>query len=212
MEAIGETPTAAAVARAWRSPFAAGGARYRYFKRQIETDTVFLGVFRRTALERVGPFREDLDQHEDYELNHRIRLTGGRVLFSPDIPTRYWTRATWGSLVGQFFRYGRSKARVARILPGVLRPYHLVAPIFVIALPISLAAALTAGGRRAVGILAAGYIAADVVATLRVAELASPAEAARIMVAFPLMQTSWGAGFLYEIWEAINPVRRRAVG
>jgi len=203
MEAVGENPVAEAVARAWRSPFAAGGARYRYSKRQMETDTVFLGVFRRDALNRVGPFREDLDQHEDYELNHRIRLTGGRVLFSPDISTRYWTRSTWASLGAQFFRYGRSKARAARTLPGVVRPYHLAPPLLVLALPLAAAAMLSYRGRQGVGIAVAAYAAADIVATVGVATGASAPETARILMAFPMLQLSWGAGFLAGLSETL---------
>ncbi len=207
MGAVGETAVARAAARAWRSPFAAGGARYRYRKRQLDTDTVFLGVFRRTALDRVGPFREDLDQHEDYELNHRIRLSGGRVVFSPELSTRYWTRSDWGSLAAQFFRYGRAKARVARTLPGVVRPYHLIPPIFALTVPVAAVALLGKRGRKAVGILAAMYALTDLGAALGVAAGEPAPETARTMVAFPVMQLSWGAGFLVGLWES---VRRRA--
>lgn len=204
MEAVGENPIGEAVARAWRSPFAAGGARYRYSRRQMDTETVFLGVFRREALDRVGPFREDLDQHEDYELNHRIRLTGGRVVFSPEISTRYWTRSTWASLSAQFFRYGRSKARVARSLPGVVRPYHVAPPLLALSLPLAVAAMLSQRTRRGVGVGLAAYVAADVVASVSVAKGASGPETARVMVAFPVLQLSWGAGFLAGLWETIR--------
>ena len=80
--------TGRAIARAMRSPFGVGGARYRYSNRLEELPQVFPGTFRRSAFERVGLYDEAYPPHEDYELNHRIRQTGGHVLFSPDIPTQ----------------------------------------------------------------------------------------------------------------------------
>ncbi len=124
----GASVTGRAIARAMRSPFGVGGARYRYSTRVEELPTVFPGTFRRSAFERVGLYDEAYPPHEDYELNHRIRETGGRVLFSPDIPTRYWVRESIRGLATQYFRYGRSKVRVARASLGVIHPYHLVAP------------------------------------------------------------------------------------
>ena len=88
----GSTTTGRAIACAMRSPFGVGGARYRYSNRLEDLPTVFPGTFRRSAFERVGLYDEAYPPHEDYELNHRIRETGGRVLFSPDIPTRYYVR------------------------------------------------------------------------------------------------------------------------
>ena len=97
--------------------------------------TVFLGTFRRSAFERVGLFDEAYPPHEDYELNERIRSTGGRIIFSPAIRTRYHVRSGLRALGRQYYRYGRAKVRVARAFPGVVRPYHLVAPALVAGLP-----------------------------------------------------------------------------
>ena len=135
-----------AIARAMRSPFGVGGARYRYSTRVEELPMVFPGTFRRTAFERVGLYDEAYPPHEDYELNHRIRQTGGRVLFSPDIPTRYWVRESVPALARQYFRYGRSKVRVARASLGVIHPYHLAAPALVAAIPVAAALGFTQAG------------------------------------------------------------------
>ena len=40
-------------------------------------DTVYLGVFRREAIEAVGLFDESLVRNQDYELNYRLRRAGG---------------------------------------------------------------------------------------------------------------------------------------
>ena len=140
-DGVGQGATGRAIACAMRSPFGVGGARFRYSDQLEEVPTVFPGTFRRSAFERVGLFDEAYPPHEDYELNHRIRASGGRVLFSPDIPTRYHVRDSMPALARQYFRYGRAKVRVARSSPGVLRPYHLVAPTMVAAVPAAVLAA-----------------------------------------------------------------------
>jgi hypothetical protein len=42
-----------------------------------EAPTVYLGAFRRSALERVGGYDEGMVRAQDWEMNHRIRETGG---------------------------------------------------------------------------------------------------------------------------------------
>jgi len=196
MEGAGENATADAVARAMRSPFAAGGATYRYGREQREVETVFLGCYRRQALERVGEFNEAFPPHEDYELNRRIVRSGGRIVYSPDLPTRYWARATWARLARQYFRYGEAKARVAREFPDVVRPYHVVPPALVASLPLALLACATRPGRRAVGAAAVAYTAAALAASARVSEGATPATRVRLPLVFPVVHLAWGAGFI----------------
>jgi glycosyltransferase involved in cell wall biosynthesis len=144
----GRSVTGRAIACAMRSRFGVGGARFHYSERLEEVPTVFLGTFRRGALERVGLFDEAYPPHEDYELNHRIRSSGGRVLYSPEIRTLYHVRESIPTLARQYFLYGRAKVRVARSAIGVIRPYHVVAPAMVAAVPAMAAACLTRGGRR----------------------------------------------------------------
>jgi cellulose synthase/poly-beta-1,6-N-acetylglucosamine synthase-like glycosyltransferase len=194
MEGVGESVVAKAIALATASPFGMGGARYRYATTMMDTDTVFLGCFRRSALERVGPFNEALPIHEDYELNHRIRLSGGRIIFSPEIPTRYWVRESWTEVARQFFRYGRGKAQVARVTPGVLRPYHLAPPLLVAAMAIGIATAMTRT-RRPLLALVTTYAAGCTVAGLWAGRRARPQVQALVPVTLPVLHLSWGLGF-----------------
>lgn len=194
MEGVGESVVAQATALATASPFGMGGARYRYSRTMIETDTVFLGCFRRSALERVGPFNEALPPHEDYELNHRIRRSGGRIVFSPEIPTTYWVRDSWARLALQFFRYGRSKANVVRMTPGVLRPYQLAPPTLVATTAIAAAVALK-GTWRPLAALVAAYCGGCVAAGLWVGRGAPPKVQGTVPLTFPILHYSWGLGF-----------------
>jgi glycosyltransferase involved in cell wall biosynthesis len=207
MEAVGETLVASAVAYATGSPFGVGGARFHYADRMLDTDTVFLGCFRRSALDRVGEFNESYPPHEDYELNYRIRTTGGRVVFSPDVPTTYWARATWCSLARQYFRYGRAKMRVARHHPGVLRPHHLAAPALVAAVPLGLSVFVLGRGRGAVTLAGAMYAAACALMGWRASAGAPAAVRARVPVVFPVLHLCWGAGFWAGLMSPADPPR-----
>ena len=207
MDARGDTPFGEAVARATRSPFGIGGARFHYATRLTETDTVFLGCFRRSALDRAGLFDEQASPHEDYELNHRIRRTGGRIIFSPDLPVTYWTRATPAALLRQYFRYGRSKFRVARRAPGVVRPYHVVPPMFVLAS--AAAAVAVVAGHRAMPLTGALlYSTAAGIESLRVGRGAPAAALVLLPAVFPMLHLAWGAGFLAGAGELCVDVTR----
>ena len=201
-DGVGAGATGRAIARAMQSPFGVGGARFRYSTEAEEVATVFPGTFRRSAFERVGLFDEAYPPHEDYELNDRIRATGGRVLFSPDIPTRYYVRESLTALARQYFRYGRAKVRVARARPGVIRPYHLAAPALVAAVPASMLLAMTRRGRRIIVAGGAAYTAACVLAGLRAGSDQPIAVRVRLPGVFVILHVAWGSGFWVGVAEA----------
>lgn len=201
-DAIGEGASGRAIARAMTSPFGVGGARFRYSDHEEEMPTVFLGTFRRSVFERVGLFDEAYPPHEDYELNERIRGTGGRIVFSPHIRTRYYVRSGLQALGRQYFRYGRGKVRVGRANPSVVRPYHLVAPTLVAWLPVAAAMVLTGHGRR-VALAGLGVYAASCVIAGQLAGREERLDVrVRIPEAFAVMHVAWGAGFWAGVIEA----------
>jgi succinoglycan biosynthesis protein ExoA len=200
----GSSAIGRAIACAMRSPFGVGGARFRYSNRLEELPTVFPGTFRRSALERVGLYDEAYPPHEDYELNHRIRETGGRVLFSPDIPTRYHVRESMRALGRQYFRYGRSKVRVARASPGVIRPYQLAPPTLVALIPMTGLLARTRRGRRIAAVGATLYAAACVAAGFRASAGEATSVRVRVPLIFVVLHVAWGcrggAGRRHRWW------------
>jgi succinoglycan biosynthesis protein ExoA len=133
MAAEGVTPFEQAVAAAMSSRFGTGDARFHYGGEAGPVDTVYLGVFRRSALERVGGFDETLVRTQDAELNLRIRTTGGMVWFSPELRVRYRPRGSLRALARQYFEYGRWRRVVARRHPGSLRWRQMLAPATVLA-------------------------------------------------------------------------------
>ena len=93
--------------RRGRRPFHTGGEAG-------PADTVYLGVFRRAALDRVGGYDEHFLRAQDWEMNHRIRDAGGPVWFQPRMRVTYRPRADLRALSSQYFHYGRWRRVVAR--------------------------------------------------------------------------------------------------
>lgn len=82
-------------------------------------DTAYLGVFRRERLIEVGLFDEDIKRGQDWELNRRLRATGGTVWFTPELEVVYRPRSSLRKLIRQFVATGiwRSRARAASARP-----------------------------------------------------------------------------------------------
>jgi glycosyltransferase involved in cell wall biosynthesis len=189
--AVGATAFEQAVADAMSSPFGTGDATFHYGGTEGPTDTVYLGVFDRTEIERVGLYDERLLRNQDYELNIRLREAGGVVWFDPELSVTYRPRGSLKDLARQYFEYGRWKRSVVRQHPRSLRWRQ--------ALPPAVTAAVTAGAVagiiwRKAQLLPAGYLASVAVAAAIAGS--STARRARLLAIFPTMHLSWGTGFL----------------
>ena len=112
MRAVGTTSFGRAVAAVTSSPFGVGPGRFHYATERSDVDTVYLGCWRRSTLERLGGWDEvDLQWGaEDHELNLRIREDGGRIVLDPEIRSWYFPRATPRALARQYLNYGVGKA------------------------------------------------------------------------------------------------------
>ena len=104
------------------SPFGVGAAKFHTGGRPGPVDSVYLGVYRRTAIEQVGGYDESYLRAEDWELNHRIRLAGGLIWFQPELRVTYRPRASVRTLGSQYFHYGRWRRVVARQHAGHDQP------------------------------------------------------------------------------------------
>jgi succinoglycan biosynthesis protein ExoA len=192
--ARGETPFERAVAVAMTSRFGVGNATFHYGGQPGPTDTVYLGVFRRSALERVGGFDESLVRNQDYELNWRIRESGGVIWFDPELRVRYRPRSSLRGLARQYYEYGYWKRVVLRRHPSSVRVRQLVPPAAVVANAAGLLGGVLLDRRALVvpGVYAAAVAAASVAAGRR----QPPAVAARLPLIFATMHHAWGLGFL----------------
>lgn len=208
--ATGDLPVQQAIAAAMSSPFGVGGAAHHYASEPQDLLTVWPGCFRRSILDRVGLFRPDLVVHEDYELNYRIRAAGGRVRFSPKISATYFVRPSLQALARQYFRYGRAKAAVSRAVPGVLRPYHLVPPLFVGGLiGAAILAPLLTFVRWVLLYVVVLYFLLLIVGGLKAGWSFSPASRLLAPVVLMTMHLCWGGGFLVGLVAGPPPRAKR---
>lgn len=195
MSAEGSSPFEMAVARAMTSRLGVGNAPFHVGGREGPAETVYLGVFRREVLHRLGGYDESFQRAQDWELNHRIRRTGGLVWFSPRLTVTYRPRANLSLLARQYFEYGRWRRVVMRQHPETtLNLRYLAAPILVGGL--SAAGVVGALGYGAALVVPAGYAGAVVVGAVLVGrDLPRPA-LIRLPVVLATMHLSWGLGFL----------------
>ena len=112
MRPKGTTPFGEAVAVVTSSPLGVGPGKFHYATELQEVETVYLGIFRKAEVIKVGGYDEVNLQWaaEDQELNYRIRRNGGRILVDPSISSVYYPRSTPKALAKQYFNYGLCKA------------------------------------------------------------------------------------------------------
>jgi succinoglycan biosynthesis protein ExoA len=186
---VGTTPFEEAVAAAMASPFSMGGARFHTGGEEGPVDTVYLGVFERTAIESVGLFDESLIRNQDYELNIRLGEAGYIVWFDPQLEVEYRPRPSLRALARQYAEYGTWKRHVLRLHPKSLKVRQAVPPLTLLALIASLVAAPWAPLTLLIPALYAGTIVLASLAT-------SPTHALRLVAIFPTIHMSWAWGFL----------------
>lgn len=205
MAAEGTTPFEDAVARAMTSAFGVGGASFHLGGEPGPALTVYLGCFRREALDRVGGYDDTMIRAQDWEMNLRIRESGGVVWFTPDMRVTYRPRPTLAALARQYHDYGRWRREVSRRHPETVSLRYLAAPVTVAAVGSGLVLAAVGAVTRTPGLVAlgllapVGYAAANVAASLHASRRApalAPATAIRLPGVFATMHGAWGLGFL----------------
>jgi succinoglycan biosynthesis protein ExoA len=125
---------AKAIALAAAHPLGAGDARYRIGGVAQEVETIPFGAYRREIFEKIGKYDENLLSNEDYELNVRLKKSGGKIWMDPTIQSIYFARTSLRDLSRQYWRYGYWKAQMLRKHPSSLRWRQLVPPLFMLSL------------------------------------------------------------------------------
>jgi succinoglycan biosynthesis protein ExoA len=201
MAAAGTTPFEHAVAAAMTSPLGVGAARFHTGGQAGPAKTVYLGVFRRATLARLGGYDEAFDRAQDWELNHRIRASGGLVWFSPELQVSYRPRASVRALARQYFHYGRWRRVVMRRHAGTVSMRYLAPPLAlagcVLGLVAGVVGVLVGMPLLVLGFLApGGYLAAVLAASARLAPRVPASARPWLPVVLSSMHMSWGLGFL----------------
>ncbi|MET9609057.1 glycosyltransferase family 2 protein [Streptomyces sp. NPDC006512] len=194
MHAEGENAWEEAVAAAMTSKIGVGNAAFHTGGQAGPAETVYLGVFRREALEQQGGYNEEFIRAQDWELNFRIREAGGLIWFSPELKVQYRPRPSVRALAKQYKDYGRWRHVVARYHAGSINLRYLAPPTAVCAI----AAGLVAGATLTPWAFAvpAGYLAAITAGSVPAGKGLGLKARAQIPVALATMHMCWGFGFL----------------
>ena len=201
MVPAGTTPFEEAAAWAMSSRFGIGGGRFHVGGKAGPVETVYLGVFRRSALIPLGGFDEHFTRAQDWELNYRIRRAGGLVWFDPRLQVVYRPRPSLRALARQFHGSGRWRREVLQKYPETASMRYLAPPIALTAIVLGLAAGLigyTTGPAvlRTALVLPVGYLAV-VLAGTAVSARSIPVRAVlRVPAVLVWMHMTWAAGFL----------------
>ncbi len=192
MAAEGVTNFEIAVARAMRSALGVGSSRFHTGGEAGEVDTVYLGAFRREAINAVGGFDERYTRAQDWELNYRLRKNGGKIYFDPRLQVTYRPRPNLRKLAKQYFQYGRWRRVVSRSHSGTINLRYLAPPFTLIATLISLFLGLSINPIFYLPAAIYGFflLISSVLIVKSVREFIS------LLAIIPTMHFAWGAGFI----------------
>lgn len=204
MDAQGESVFQKAVAWAMKSKFGVGSAAFHVGGREGEAETVYLGCFRASALQRVGGYDTAMTRAQDWEMNHRIRQTGGKVWFNPALKVTYRPRRDFRSLAKQYLQYGQWRRRVMQMHPetvsraSALRYFAPPVTLLAVGAGLVLGVVGVLSGSWLVWAFAAplSYLAGITVVAMSALTSESLDVALRLPFVLVTMHMSWGWGFL----------------
>jgi succinoglycan biosynthesis protein ExoA len=200
MKAEGTTPFEKAVAHAYGSPEGLGGTQHHVGGAAGPADTAYLGVFQRHRLVEVGLFDEDIKRGQDWELNRRLRLSGGTVWFTPELTVVYRPRSSLRKLVRQFVATGIWRGELARRFGAANGLRYFIPPLAVLGTFLGLLLGMI-GLLSGVGWLTVAFVVPGLYALLVVgASVIAAREGIRTglwyLVVLPCIHFGWGIGFV----------------
>jgi hypothetical protein len=204
MAAEGISPFQQAVAWAMTSRAGVGSAAWHTAGQAAAADSVYLGIYRRAAIERAGGWDETMLRAEDWELNYRIRANGGLIWFTPDLAVTYRPRTSIKALASQYWHYGRWRRVVMREHPETASFRYLAPPGAAALVALGTVAGLAglAGVTAGLGWLTLGfaipvvYLAGVTAVSVALSRGLPGPVRARLPLVLAIMHMCWGAGFL----------------
>ena len=180
MVAEGESEFQKAVAFGYNNRIGLGGGAFHVGGKAGPVDSVYLGCFQKSWLEKVGGFDPKWVRGQDWELNKRLREAGGTVWFDPKLKVTYYPRDNWPALAKQFFNTGIWRGALTREAPSQSAIRYWIPPLLVMStifwLPVTL------------------YLLVIAFAAMNAGDL-KPATRLWLMIVLPTMHYAWGIGF-----------------
>ncbi|MCS6555417.1 glycosyltransferase family 2 protein [Curtobacterium flaccumfaciens pv. flaccumfaciens] len=206
MRAEGRTPFERAVALAYGSRVGLGGTPHHVGGTAGPAETAYLGVFRRERLFDVGLFDEGIKRGQDWELNRRLRQTGGTVWFTPELVVTYRPRPSLKRLVRQFVATGLWRGELARRFPANNGLRYFVPPAMVAAMALGIVAGLVGIVGAVLGtplawallgfVVPVVYLLFVVLGSIAVARRSGLPTLLWLLVVLPCIHVGWGLGFI----------------
>ncbi|CAN5208890.1 glycosyltransferase family 2 protein [soil metagenome] len=200
MKAVGTTPFEKAVAHAYGSPEGLGGTQHHVGGKAGPAETAYLGVFQRRRLLEVGLFDEGIKRGQDWELNRRLRATGGTVWFTPELTVVYRPRSSLRKLIRQFVATGIWRGELARRFSSATGLRYFVPPLAVLGIVVTtivgiVGLAAGATGLAVVFVVPAAYALLVIAASVNAAR-EGPRTGLWYLVVLPCIHFGWGIGFM----------------
>ena len=194
---INDTIKGAAIAEAMSCPFGVGNALFRYAEKEAYVDTVAFGAYRRSLLEKIGLFDEELVRNQDDELNFRVEKSGSKILLSPKIKSTYYGRGDFRRLWKQYYQYGFWKVRVIQKHKRPASIRHLIPLAFVLYLAGGGILSIFSSFIRNIYFIILGlYILLDLFFSLKISLTKSIKYLFYLIFSFPILHISYGLGFI----------------
>jgi glycosyltransferase involved in cell wall biosynthesis len=114
--------------------FGVGNSPFRVGASEGAVDTVPYGCYRLEVFERIGLYDERLERNQDYELNCRLRKSGGSVWYDAAIRIFYYGDRTITALLRKMFVTGQWNPWTWYVAPYSFAWRHAVPASFVAAL------------------------------------------------------------------------------
>jgi len=194
---FGHTYAQNAIALAYKSRIAMGGALRDRGDFVGETDTVYGGCFKRKRLLEVGMYDESMVRNQDDELSFRLRERGGKIIQDGRIKVQYYPRNSFWHLFKQFMQYGYWKVRVIKKHPQQASLRHFLPAVLVLSfVALSMLAPLTAHGYLGFGVYAGMYFLAIGSVSFKSACKLNLKLLPGVVFAIFLIHVSFGIGFI----------------
>jgi glycosyltransferase involved in cell wall biosynthesis len=132
MHADSNTGLQRVIAQAMRSKLGVGSSKFHTGGSAGESDTVYLGTYKKSAVLAAGGFDERYIRAQDWELNYRLRKNSGVIWFDPRLQVTYRPRSTFKKLARQYFQYGRWRRVISRQHKNTVNFRYLAPPVAVI--------------------------------------------------------------------------------
>jgi hypothetical protein len=199
MSAVGKTSFQKAVAFGYGSRFGLGGGSYHVGGKAGEAESAYLGIFDAKALKAVGGYDEKIIRGEDWDLAQRLKASGGKVWFSPELVVKYWPRSNIKALAWQFYSTGIWRGDLTRRAPGKASIRYFLPPLaLLILVGLVVLASLGVIGELDLIIPIALYLLVLSFASATAKQLGILDRLA-IFIALPVMHLSWASGFWFGL-------------